>query len=199
MPYYVRVLSPSTSSISGSELSLVLQSALLTVQTGSDDQWEQLLLTHGDGRGIAVIERNEVSDGSLAEEEIAEFIEEVGSLKPIAAGQWLINYLRRVKAIYAFQILHGVDEDNGWREISAVKEKLWSRLGGIFQADGEGFSNEDGYHIVWQFSKQVAGRWWMGVINKDGSWTHFQMELGDSAQREKFLRGEVPDAVKLAE
>jgi hypothetical protein len=136
MPYYVRVLSPSESTVPATELAAVLQSACLTVEEGSDAQWGQLLLAHSDRREIAAIERNEVSDGSMAEEEI-------------------------------IHLLSAINEDDGWRELSAVKDKLWSQLGGILQADGEGFSNEDGYHIVWQFSEHVSGPWRMGVINQD--------------------------------
>ena len=65
------------------------------------------------------------------------------------------------------------------------------------QADREGFSNEDGYHILWQFSESAKGDWWMGVL-RDGSWTHFQMDLGNLKQRESFFQGLVPDGAKLA-
>lgn len=198
MGYYVRVLSPTQSIIPASDLSTVLQSGTLTVEAGTAEEWEQLLLVHRDGREIAVIERNEVADDSLAKEEISEFIEELALLKPTSAAQWLIDYLPKVKIIYAFQVLSGVDEGDGWTELGAIKSKLWSQLGGILQADGEGFSNDAGYHIVWQFSERVSGPWWMGILGKDGSWTHFQMELGNRVQREQFLNGEVPSGVKFA-
>jgi hypothetical protein len=175
-----------------------LSNALLTVEVGSEERWEQLLLTHRDGREIAVIERNEVVDGSLAEEEIDEFIEEVDSLLPTRAAQWVAAYLRQVKTVYAFQVLSGVDEGEGWSELGALKSCLWSKLGGILQADGEGFSNEAGYHVVWQFSETVSGPWWMGILGEDGRWIHFQMELGNLAQRGQFLRGELPLGVTLA-
>ena len=103
-----------------------------------------------------------------------------------------------MRTISAFQVLNGVYEENGWERLGAIKGKLWNELGGIFQADGEGFSNEHGYHILWQFSDGVTGPWWMGVLSQDGSWTHFQMELGNGAQREQFLNGEGPAGVTLA-
>jgi hypothetical protein len=77
------------------------------------------------------------------------------------------------------------------------QDQALARTGGIFQADGEGFSNEDGYHAVWQFSDRVSGPWWMGVL-QDDRWVHFEMELGDASQRAAFLRGEVPAGAKLA-
>ena len=60
------------------------------------------------------------------------------------------------------------------------------------QADGEGFTNEEGYHIVWQFSDSVSGPWKMGVL-QDGVWHHFTMDLGDPDHRAAFLEGSVPD------
>jgi hypothetical protein len=70
-------------------------------------------------------------------------------------------------------------------------------VSGIFQADREGFSNEDRYHILWQFSDSTAGNWWMGVL-KDGSWVHFEMDLGNPQQWESFFAGELPAGVVRA-
>jgi hypothetical protein len=71
------------------------------------------------------------------------------------------------------------------------------RRGGILQADGEGFSNEDGYLILWQFADTVDGDWNMAVLDKDGSWIRFQMNLGDPEQRAAFLKGRVPEGAKI--
>ncbi len=66
----------------------------------------------------------------------------------------------------------------------------------ILQADSEGFSNEGGYHILWQFNDSVEGPWWMGVL-RDGKWTHFEMDLGNQKQRESFLLGLIPEGSRL--
>ena len=81
--------------------------------------------------------------------------------------------------------------------LSVVRSAVWSAAPAILQADGEGFSNEDGYHILWQFSDSVSGKWWMGVL-ENGKWVHFQMDLGNPQHRSAFLAGEVPAAVKRA-
>ena len=197
MAYYVRVLTTSDRVVPASVLAGELKGPSLTVEGGSDDDWEELLLAHANGRAIAAIERGVVKEGSLAAEELAQFIEELEGLKPASGAQWLGDFFPTVKAIYAYQILSGADLDDGWSGVDAIKAKLWNELGGIFQADDEGFSNEDGYQIVWQFSEGVSGPWWMGLRQGDG-WVHFRMELGDRAQREAFLRGEVPSEAKLA-
>jgi hypothetical protein len=197
MAYYIRVLSTSDRVLPVSVLAASLNGQTLTVVGGTDSEWDELLLAHANGREIAVIERTVVTQGSMAAEELEEFKDELDELKPVSGADWLRDFLPRVQAIYAFQILSGSDLDDGWSAINEVKTKLWNDLGGIFQADGEGFSNEDGYQVVWQFSDLAAGPWWMG-LRRDGGWVHFEMELSDRAQREAFLRGEVPVGAKLA-
>ncbi|SFH17008.1 hypothetical protein SAMN03159447_07030 [Variovorax sp. NFACC27] len=197
MPYYIRVLAVSDRIISASELAHSLKTSTLTVEAGTDEQWDQLLLAHENGQEIAVIERNPVSKGSMAAEEIEEFIDELQEAQPASGSRWLVDYLPRVKTIYAFQVLSGADEADGWSKLGSVKALLWNKLGGIFQADSEGFSNEDGYHIVWQFSERASGPWWMGLFI-DGKWMYFEMDLANRQQREQFLRGELPAGVKLS-
>jgi hypothetical protein len=98
----------------------------------------------------------------------------------------------------AIQILSGSDRDDGWDSTHAIQEEIRDSVGGIFQADHEGFSNEDGDHILWEFDDSVTGPWNMAVLGPDGDWIPFEMELGDRRQREAFWAGEVPDGAKRA-
>ena len=127
-----------------------------------------------------------------------EFIDEIADARPESAVQWLREFFPRVACIYAFQHLSGADQEAGFEMLSAVRTALWSSAPAILQADGEGFSNEDGYHILWQFSESVTGLWWMGVL-KDGKWIHFEMDLGNKDQRHAFLAGQVPEGVQFAD
>ena len=94
-------------------------------------------------------------------------------------------------------MLSGTDHLNGWEIFGTLKQALWSFAPSILQADNEGFTNEDGYHILWQFNDDVSGKWWMGVA-RDGGWDHFEMELGAPDHRESFLRGEVPSGLRTS-
>jgi len=142
-----------------------------------------------------VIERVPVTAGSLASEELEEFAAEVGDCRPASAADWLAQYFTRVRCIYSLQILHEVERDDGWKSVRAIQEEIWKFAPSILQADNEGFSNEDGYHILWQFRESVDGTWWMGVL-QDGLWQHFQMDLGNNQHREAFLQGKIPDGVQ---
>lgn len=195
MPYYTRVLSKDEDFPSFDELAELLRGdhagCKLTLEEGTEDAWESLLLS-GDGElEIAVLERNPVYDGSLGQDEIADFLEDTADCKPESGVEWLHEFLSEVKTIYAFQHLLGAGSEEGSAAIHALRTALWERGEAIIQADMEGFTNEDGFHIVWQFADTVSGAWTMAVL-QDGTWHPFKMDLGDPEHRAAFFRGEVP-------
>jgi hypothetical protein len=196
MPYYTRVLSKDEESPSFEELAQLVRAGhpdyRLTVETGEQDEWEALLLSSVDEVEVAVVERNPVFDGSVGQDEIADFLEDLQECKPESGVQWLTEFLGEVKTIYAFQHLQGAEMEEGGNVLHALRSVLWERGDAIIQADNEGFTNEEGFHIVWQFSDSVSGPWNMGVL-QDGTWHHFKMDLGDPDHRAAFLAGEVPE------
>jgi len=195
LAYYTRVLSKDEEFPAFEELAQLVQADhpeyKLTVEEGSEEEWETLLLSSVDDVEIALIERNPVSMGSIGQDAVAEFIDEMQDCKPESGVQWLAEYLAEVKTIYAFQHLQGAETVEGGNALHALRSALWERGEAIIQADNEGFTNEDGYHIVWQFSDSVSGPWNIGVL-QDGVWYHFTMDLGDSDHRAAFFNGEVP-------
>lgn len=198
MGYYTRVLSKDEAFPAFDELAGLIRDAhpdyKLVVESGDEEDWDTLLLVGNDEVEVAVIERNPVFDGSTGQDEIADFLEGLQDCKPASGVAWLLDYLGEVKTVYAFQHLQGSELEDGNNALHALRTTLWSRGDAIIQADGEGFTNEEGYHIVWQFSDTVSGPWEMGILQGD-TWHHFKMDLGDPGHREAFMRGEVPDDV----
>lgn len=202
MGHYIRILSPSEKIPS---ITLV-QSALadkapkghLEVEEGSNDDWTRAILSHESGAVVADIERNTAAAGDMVSEEIEEFLEEIVDCRPKSAADWLTKYLPTVKTIYAFLLLDGREEEQGMDILGVCSTTIQEQVGGIIQADYEGFSDEKGCQILWQFSNSVKGLWWMSVL-KDGQWIRFQMDLGKKKHREAFWRGEVPEGVKMLE
>jgi hypothetical protein len=141
------------------------------------------------------VERDVVSPGPLAEEETGEFMEAIADCKPASAPSWPRSRLPRTKVDYAFQMLGAVDAANGWDVGAAVYDGIRECRGGILQADGEGFTNEDGCHILWQFSDSVDGPWSMAVLREDGGWDRFETDMRNRNHRAAFLAGRVPDGV----
>lgn len=198
MSYYTRVLSQRADCPRFDQLVNALTEhdpgVALSIAEGDADTWTSLLLSHADGTEIAVIERNPVAEGTLGIDEVAQFIDEIAGCKPSSAVPWLTSFLRSVKVIYALQHLRGSDDAKGADALRSISNFIWGRGDAILQADGEGFSNDEGYHILWQFSDRVSGAWWMAVRNGDG-WLSFQMELANQAHRQAFMDGKVPDGV----
>jgi len=204
LAYYTRVLSKDEEFPPFDELAQLVRTEhsgyKLTVESGTEEEWEALLLSGDDEVEVALIERNPVFDGSVGQDEIADFIEDIQDCKPESGVAWLNEYLASVRTIYAFQHLQGADTEEGGNVLHALRSAIWERGDAILQADHEGFTNEDGYHIVWQFSDSVSGPWNMGVF-QDGTWYHFKMDLGDSDHRAAFLNGEMPadlSAIRVA-
>jgi hypothetical protein len=198
--YYIRTLTQSDQRIPFVDLRLAVAKdhpkATLWLRKGTEADWETLCLRHPNGTDIALIERNAVSD-EVGREELQEFRHEIADCVPASAATWLDHFLSRVRVIHAFQVLPGTREKSGWDILGTLKNALWSRTGGIIQADREGFTNEHGFHILWQFSDSVSGPWWMGVL-EGGRWAHFQMDLGNADHRKAFMAGAVPEGVRRA-
>lgn len=203
MGYYIRVLGTTDPNIHIDELISGLTNEGLTAkldidQNESPDNWTVIGVANSDNEDLIQIERNPVIDGELGKDELEEFREDIKDYKPTSAVKWLDKYFDKVKVIYAFQLLDKAFDDENFSIVDSIKSTIWNKVGGILQADNEGFSNEDGYHILWQFSDNVTGEWNMAVKNIFGKWTNFTMDLGDKKQREEFWAGNVPkNATKL--
>lgn len=201
MGYFIRVLSRTDEDVAIESIEehladneLVGKIELEEVQDGC---WSRFIVSHENNMEICVVEKDSVIENSLGQEEIEEFLDEISDYHPKTAVQWLQEYLPNVKVIYSFQILAGAYESNGWDIIGAVKDFIWGSQNAIIQADNEGFTNEDGYQILWQFNDDVDGDWYMAVLGSEGEWIRFKMDLGNTEQRESFFNGEVPNGVSV--
>jgi hypothetical protein len=194
--YYIRVLGTRLNDVPIADLRTAASPALIDVDDRGEPAWQQFILKHQDGTEIALVEKNLVAPGELGADELQEFLEEVPLHSPESAVAWLKEYLPSVKVIYAFQLLSGTDVKNGWTLLHSVYNAVWKYAGGILQADGEGFSNEEGYTILWQFGESVSGPWNVGVLIK-GRWLHFGIELGNPQHREAFWEGRIPGGVTV--
>ncbi len=189
LPASIRVDEPATM---GQEQVTLLDRLRANIrrEKAATEAWEQITILDKHRRELAIVERHRVAPQSLAEEELQELLDELDEAYPRSAAAWLAGYLPTVKVIYAFEISGALHTDN-WEPIQAIQGELWGTLGGILQADGEGFSNPDGSHILWQFPNDVSGPRNMAVLNQAGQWEVFEMELGNPKHRQAFRDGRV--------
>jgi hypothetical protein len=201
MGYFLRVLSQTDENVAFEQIEKHLADnklkAKIKIDEVSEGSWSRFIVSHKNNKEICVVERIAVNENSEGEEEIEELLDELSYCNPKSAVQWLQKYLPNVKVIYSFEILDGAYEKNGWDIIGAIKELIWGSLNAIIQADNEGYSNEDGYHILWQFDDNVDGDWYVAVLNSEGEWIKFKMDLGNIEQRNAFFNGEVPNGVSI--
>lgn len=201
MGYYIRILGTQDPDIHLDDLLENFKIDGLTAKLSfaegdAPDRWTLIEVSNDRGDALAQIERNPVVEGELGQKELSEFREEVEDCKPTLAAKWLTSYFYQIKVIYAFQMLNAAFEDNNYNVVNSIRTKIWNRTGGILQADGEGFSNEQGYHILWQFADNVSGYWSCAVLDSSGNWETFIMDLGDRIQRKEFQEGKVPRKAK---
>lgn len=167
----------------------------LQIEAGSEEEWESLLLVSTDEVEVALLERQPVFDGSAGQDELADLEEDLYGAKPESAVEWLKEYFAEVVEVYRFEHYQGAETVDGLAALHALRALLIDRGEAILQADGEGFTNEEGYHVVWQFSENAAGPWNMAVL-QEGEWQNFAMDLGDPEHREAFWMGEAPADVR---
>ncbi len=197
MGYYIRVLGTNDPDIHIDELIDSLREDGLSAKFEYDaneqpGKWTVLAIANNNGEPLAQIERNPIVEGELGQEELEEFKEAIADGKPASAVKWLTGYFDKIKVVYAFQLLGAAFDDDNFEIISCVKATIWYSTGGILQADDEGFSNEDGCHILWQFSDNVTGEWNCAIHDSAGKWQKFTMDLGDMSQRKEFQEGKIP-------
>jgi hypothetical protein len=190
---HVRVLAESDQKPSLAELRTVLGPQVeVVVEEGDEQEWSQLILRHKDGPEIALIERDLVAPGELGAQEIEELLTDMEDARPSRNAEWLKHYLSHAKVVYAMQPLSGAGIKDGMSAVLRAQAYFWKKFGGILQADGEGFSNREGYHVLWQFHGPQQGELEAAVMDDNGQWRGFVMDMGDPEQVAAFQRGEVP-------
>jgi hypothetical protein len=208
MGYFIRLLTPSTHVPSLGQLQddldeLGFDGVTFAVEDSDADDtkvaWRFLRVFDEDGYPVCDISRDVLGEGDMVQEELADFRAELKDALPKNAARWAREQLEQVKSIYAVQIL-ATDSDDDESEDSlpsVLLALLQGYLGGMIQGDGEGFSNDDGALVVWQFSDDAQGEWLAAVMDGQGGWTPFMMDIGEPAHRAAFREGRVPAGATL--
>jgi hypothetical protein len=193
MAYYIRHFGIRDKSVSHKELTRAIQAANLSgsvhVDSKENGQWTAITVFAAKKTPAAYIERCEVRPGSIGEKSIQEFQEEIDELKPESAGAWVGEYLDRVKVIYAVQLLEGIEHADAWPLLDVVQGALSDAAAGIMQADAEGFMNEMGEFITYDFPEGVDGMVRAAVLDAAGDWHAFDLDLANKKQRKAFRDG----------
>jgi hypothetical protein len=201
MSYYIRILGTQDPDIHLDDISEELDAEALSAQFGvpkneKPEKWTAFELKNEKGKLLATVERNPVGTEGIGREELDEFKQSILEFQPASAAKWLNDFFDKVKVIYAMELMPIGMEAENYHIITTTQGVIWELVNGILQADEEGFTNEEGYHILWQFPDDADGEWNCAVLNEKGEWENFNMDLADEKQREEFKAGKVPAAAK---
>ena len=199
MGQYVRVFSKQSKLVPFASLKKALRSMRstveLTIESGSTSKWNQLLLAHKDGTPITQMEHSLVTPGSLADQEIEEFLEDIARERPKTSLPWLQEFLKNTRSTYAFQVLSGTEKDNGWDAFDDLLSVLFSAVAPAIVQDDQAFSNQQGYDILW-LCPIPEGKTRNVAVWTGGRWLACEIDLENNKHCAAFRRGEVPADVE---
>lgn len=197
MSYDIRLFSQSTHTVSVLQLQSALDDCRFEVLDGDDAVWTELLVSSLSGDEICIIDR---TSRRLMTRETDSLRSELDAGSPRSAALWANAYIGAARVLYGCRYL-SFGLSNVYSSVpGSVMWAIQSIVGsGIIHAEGQGFSNEEGYQITWEFSDRVQGPRQMAVLGDGGRWQPFEMDLGDVKQRAAFRAGARPVGVELLE
>ena len=170
----------------------------LKLEFGTEAQWKEVSV-QCDGTEVFFIERDSKKDDPIAKKELKDFRKMLKKAIPISAAEWLQDYLDEINVIYAIEIFPEITQYPGFEVLSAIQSFIFKQLSSsIIQSNNEGFTNEDGFHILWQFtSKTIHGKCYSAILDRGGAWVPFIMDLDNEDQILDFQDGLIPNEAML--
>ena len=83
---------------------------------------------------------------------------------------------------------------NSWLILGGIQNFLKDSLGGIIQADNEGYYNEAGLYILWQMYEGATGNATAASLDEKGEWVpySYSLKLDDKKSVDLFKQGIAP-------
>lgn len=197
MTYDIRLFAPAARAVSVLQLQSAFDAYRFEVIDGEDAVWTELLVTTPAGNEICTINR---ASGRLLAHEVDAVRQELAENRPSSAAHWIERYLSSARVLYGCRYLSFGYSKAYAAAPNSVMWAIQTCLGaGILHVEGQGFSNEDGYQITWEFSERVTGERQVAVLDRQGHWQTFEMDMADKRQRAAFRAGERPRGADLLE
>ncbi|MCB9480789.1 MAG: hypothetical protein H6681_05090 [Desulfobacteraceae bacterium] len=111
--------------------------------------------------------------------------------------KWVKKYISKTKVFYEFIPLSQFESEEDWEILSIIQTEAWVNSRGIFQYIDEGFTNESGDLVLWDYPFSITGKRIAAVKDFTGRWKTFEMDLESINQRKSFFEGKVPKNSKL--
>jgi hypothetical protein len=187
-----RLLTPSEKVIPFSTIKKV--SDRIKLVSGTEDLWEKIEIYDGHDILLATLEYAAVNPESSGAVTLKELDRTIQNKLPVNARHWLISYFTTVKAIYTFNLFPDRMNKNSWLILGGIQNFLKDSLGGIIQADNEGYYNEAGLYILWQMYEGATGNATAASLDDKGQWIpySYSLRLDDKKAVDLFKQGIAP-------
>jgi hypothetical protein len=161
---------------------------------GTEDLWEKIEIYDGHDILLATLEYAAVNPESSGAAILRELERTIQNKLPGNARQWLKSYFTTVKAIYTFNLFPDSLNKNSWLILGGIQNFLKDSLGGIIQADNEGYYNEAGLYILWQMYEGATGNATAASLDEKGEWVpySYSLKLDDKKSVDLFKQGIAP-------
>ena len=187
-----RLLTPSEKIIPFSAIKKV--SERIKLVSGTDESWEKIEIYDAHDILLATLEYAAVNPESSGAAILRELDRTIQNRYPVNARQWLKNYFTAVKAVYTFNLFPDSMNKNSWLILGGIQNFLKDSLGGIIQADNEGYYNEAGLYILWQMYEGATGNVTAASLDDKGEWVpySYSLKLDDKKSVDLFKQGIAP-------
>lgn len=181
-----------------------LVDALVDAEIESDEEegsgtWSQIALYLDNGDPVAEIDRFERGEEEFDDyiaDAVRALLDDKEPVMPHSAVRWLCQYMHSVQVVFNFKPHQAFYDEKGW----AIFNEVWTNLKklepGIVHVQGEGFTNEAGAQITWEFPNGTVGEWKMAVLDEHNNWIDFKMDLANLEQCQAFQAGKLPTAAQ---
>jgi hypothetical protein len=162
--------------------------------SGTDDLWEKIEIYDAHDILLATLEYAPVNPAGSGAATLRDLDQTIQNRYPVNARQWLKNYFALVKVVYTFNLFPDSMNKNSWLILGGIQNFLKDSLGGIIQADNEGFYNEAGLYILWQMYEGATGNVTAASLDDKGKWVpySYSLKLDDKKSVDLFKQGIAP-------
>ena len=188
--------------ISVDEIAEWLQKALIDGEIESEEEdfpgdWKIITLFLESGEPVVEIEKFSEQEDTLKDAiqfTVRNLLDDHNPVKPESAVRWLCQFMTRVKVLYEFRPMQGIKQDKGWLLFNEVWTNLRESLQGIVHLDEEGFTNQQGAQITWEYPGDETGDLKVAVLDESGEqWIEYTMDLANQEHKQLFMAGKAPD------
>ncbi|MGE4519302.1 MAG: hypothetical protein AB7E04_07345 [Desulfobacteraceae bacterium] len=200
MDYQTRLFCRGKKTITSDILMSGLENEPLTenleLETEKTDTHNQIVVRKNGLELIIIIELlpEKKEEDKLKLKKIIEYCE---TKLPAKNMKWVKKYISKADIVYEFVPVSGFDTEDGFEILTLLQTEAWVNSRGIFQYSGEGFTNESGDLVLWDYPYSITGRRIAALKDFTGRWKTFEMDLESLNQRNEFFKGKVPNNAKL--